>query len=162
MAQKHREFSDYRTALILSYDEEISGEAYFERLATFFAGRSSQALLLLARIERVTAAAIRPLLDRHGFVATDHSRLRADGLAEANRKSGVSWQELVEGMAVDFPAFVEEFEQVERLAPASDRELIRVLTDHEVAGIEFARREVTADPRSLDPLKDFLKAYENS
>ena len=162
MARGVRVFSDYEAALLLSYEEEISGEAYFARLAELYSGRQSQALLLLAKIERCTAFTIRPLMDRHRLVAADPVELRAVGRAEAETHIGDTWQTLVAGMVSKFPDFVEEFEQIERLAPAEDSELIGVLKAHEIAAIEFVRKEAKGAPNSLAPLEAFLAGHADA
>jgi hypothetical protein len=162
MVRNVRVFSDYEAALILSYEEEISGEAYFARLAEFYSGRPSQALLLLGEIETCTAAAIRPLLDRHKLVTADPAGLWAIGRAEAEIHNGDTWPTLVAHMVKKFPDYVEEFEQIERLAPAGDQDLIGVLKAHEVAAIEFARKEADGRPDSLAPLEAFLAAQDKA
>ena len=162
MVRNVRVFSDYEAALVVSYEEEISGEAYFARLAEFYSGRQSRALLLLAQIEKCTALAIRPLLDRHRLVAADPAKLRAIGRAEAETHIGDTWQTLVAGMVSKFPDFVEEFEQIERLAPVKDRELIGILKEHELAAIEFARTEAAGAPNSLTPLEAFLADHADA
>jgi dimethylamine/trimethylamine dehydrogenase len=151
-----RLFSDYGTALALCYEEEISGEAYFVRLAEFFTGRQRQALLFLADMERRTAASIRPLVDRHGLAVADPAKLRMSGQRDAERKSGTSWETLVTEMADEFAVFVEEFKHLERLAPVSDGDCIGMLTRHEVAALEFANREAAGLAESLGPLEEFL------
>jgi dimethylamine/trimethylamine dehydrogenase len=157
-----RVFSDYQAALVVSYEEEISGEAFFARLAEFYSGRQCRALLLLAEIERYTASAIRPLMDRHRLVAAEPAELRAIGREEAETHIGDTWQTLVAGMASKFPDFVEEFEQIERLAPAGDKARIGILKEHELAAIEFARKEAKGAPNSLVPLEAFLASHADA
>ena len=154
-----RLFEDYNAALLLFAEEEISGEAYFARLASFHSGRQSHALLLLARMESVVASAARTLLVRHGLATADASALRGAGQAEADAKAGTPWRDLVAEMTADFPAFVEEFEQVERLAPADERAVVRIFTKHEVAALEFARLEAGGNVDSLAPLERFLAEH---
>ncbi|HUS53147.1 MAG TPA: hypothetical protein VMY41_03975 [Thermohalobaculum sp.] len=162
MGQAARVFSDYPAALVLFYEEEISGEAYFARMADFYPGRQRRALLLLAEIERRTASAMRPLLERHGLAVAGAAGLAAAGRTEAEQQSGATWQKLVAEMASGFPVFVAEFEQLEQLAPASDRSLISVLTRHEVAAIKFAQLEDAGNTESLRPLEEFLAGLSDS
>jgi hypothetical protein len=156
MTRRARTFPEYKAALLLFYEEEIAGEAYFARLAEFFDGRPRRALLLLAKMEAVTAAAIAPLLARHGIVAADTGTLRASGRKAADAQRGIAWQEFVAEIVTDYPAFLDEFAQIERLAPAADKGPIDILTPHEVAAIAFAKLEATGDPDSLAPLEAFL------
>jgi hypothetical protein len=154
-----RPIADYTEALVMSLEEEISGEVYFERLATFFSGRERLALLMLAAVEAATAEAMRPLALRRKLKISDFAKLRDTGLAEADRRLDLSWAQLVEEMASTFPAFVEEFECMERLAPADDREVIQILVAHEVAAVAFAKLEANGDPESLRPLEGFLARH---
>jgi len=156
-----RTFSDYGEALVMSLEEEISGEVYFARLAEFFCGRERQALLMLASVEAVTAEAIRPLLGRYGLGMADPEKLQAAGLAEADRRQGRTWTQLIEEMATTFPAFVDEFECIERLAPPEDKEFMRILVEHEVAAVSFAKLEARSDPVSLRPLEEFLGRHRS-
>ncbi len=160
MVLKARIYKDYKTALIMSYEEEISGEAYFAHASSFFTGRGRDALLLLAQVEAATAAAIYPLLERYGFATTNPDELRASGRAEADLKSGLSWTETVAEMVTDYPAYVEEFENLERLAPERDRKFVDVLIKHEIAAIEFAKLEAAGDQNSFAPLNTFLNTND--
>lgn len=153
-----RTFPDYRAALLMSLEEEISGEAFFARLATFHAGRASLALTMLAEVEAATAGAIRPLAERHGLAVAADAGLRSSGEAEADRRRGMSWRELVAEMATTYPVFVQEFEAIEGLAPKDDRKALRILVAHEVAAVRFAEMEMLNDPASLVPLQEFLAA----
>ncbi len=143
----------------MSLEEEISGEVYFARLAEFFSGRERQALTMLAAVEAATAEAMRPLALRNRLPIADFAKLRTAGLAEADSRRGLSWAQLIEEMAETFPAFIEEFEQIERLAPADDRDVIQILVAHEVAAVAFAKLEAAGDPGSLRPLEAFLERH---
>lgn len=155
-----RKFDDYHQALIVSLDEEISGEAYFARLAEYHSGHARRALKLLAEMESVTAAAIAPLLAEHGLRGGDRQELQHSGRAEADVQKSVSWQARVSAMVADFPAFVEEFKQIELLAPPADLETVAFVTQHEVAAVEFAMREAASRADSLTPLEDFLASID--
>lgn len=155
-----RRYTDFRAALQLSYEEEVSGAAYFAELAGFFDGRPHEALMLLARIEAVTAAAIRPLVARYAIDAAPSATLRAKGCAAAESRRGHGWAMLVAEMARDFPAYIAEFDEIIALAPEAERAGLAVLRDHEVAAVDFARMELAGDPGSLSPLHDFLTRYQ--
>ena len=55
-----------------------------------------------------------------------------------------------------YPGYLEDFTALERMAPEEDRYALNNLTDHEVAAIEFAKRELAGDPDSLASLYDYL------
>lgn len=159
MAQLPRTFTDYRAALVMAVQEEIAGEAYFARLAELYPGRAAEALRLLAALEAATAAATRPLVDRHGLSLAAPETLCAAGRAEADRDGTAPWPVFVAAMAENYPAFTAEFEQIAALAPPEDRPLCAIFVDHEVAAVDFARLEVAGDPDSHAPLEAFLARH---
>jgi len=59
-------------------------------------------------------------------------------------------------MCRSFPAYIDEFEALEALAPAADRAALQRLTEHEHAAIAFLRRERAGDPASTEPLHAYL------
>jgi hypothetical protein len=155
-----RVFSDYHAALRVAYEEEIAGEGYFTGLAAQFSGRPRDALLLMARMERVTAAALRPLIARHGIAVADAAALFAEGAAEAAAQAGITWEELTRRMAEDYQVYMAEFDQLRRLAPETDQAPATLAAEHERALIDFGRREAAGDPASLAPLEAFLARQE--
>ena len=155
-----RIFPDYHAALRVCYEEEISGEAYFTSLAAHFPGRHRDALLMMARMERITAAALRVLIARHDIKPASHDSLIDRGGQDAARQQGISWDSLTRAMAEEYPAYVDEFEQLEKLAPAADQAPIAIAVQHEHALIAFARREVAVDPKSLEPMLLFLAEHD--
>ena len=44
------------------------------------------------------------------------------------------------------------------MAPEEDLYALNNLTEHEVAAIEFAKRELARDPDSLAPLRNYLNS----
>ncbi|MEZ5925376.1 MAG: hypothetical protein R3D57_13430 [Hyphomicrobiaceae bacterium] len=153
-----RTFPDYLSALRVGYEEEISGEAYFARLASFHHGRAKAALSLLAEVERATETVVRPLIQRHRLATKSADALRREGRSEADHRRDMSWPALLEDMVTNFPVFVTELEAVEHLVPPADRPQLRLLTAHEVAAVRFATRETAGDPDSFKPLEDYLAA----
>ena len=43
------------------------------------------------------------------------------------------------------------------MAPESDIEMLKILTDHEVAAIEFAKLEMIGNTNSIDPLVQYME-----
>lgn len=154
-----RTFPDYASALLATYEEEISGEGYFAGLAGQLSGRPREALLLIARMERATAKVLRPLIERHGLATADPAALMARGAAAAEGQRGITWESLVRRMADEYPAYMDELEQLARLAPDEDQAAIAIAAEHELALIELGRREVAGDPRSLEPIERFVAKH---
>ena len=71
--------------------------------------------------------------------------------------SSMTWAEFLKHVHEDYPAFNDEFDQLLRLAPATDRADVQLLVDHELAFTNFVAAERRGDPNSLDILTAFLR-----
>jgi dimethylamine/trimethylamine dehydrogenase len=157
MAQPGTDNTVYLKTLLKYYEDEVMGVAYFYGLAEHIGGAAEREKLgLLAEVERQAAAAVRPLLDKYGLVPRDEATLMALGETHVERHRHYSWTEFVAYMAARFPAYIDDFEGLERLAPDDDLPALKVLTHHEVVAIEFAHREIAGDPDSLAPLREYI------
>jgi hypothetical protein len=157
MAQPRTASAAYLETLLEYYEEEVMGAAYFDGLAEYIGGPAERGKLrLLAEVERRAAELVRPLLDRHGLAPRDAVVLESLGAAQIERHRRYSWREYVAYMAARFPAYVDEFEALERLAPEDDLPALKALTHHEVVTIDFAHKEIAGDPDSLAPLRKYL------
>lgn len=147
--------SDYLETLLSYYEDEISGEAYFYALADHFAERDK--IILLAKTERVAAQAIEPLLEKYGLVPRHESDLKNEGRSYLELHQSYSWQEFMAYIVERYPAYLDEFNALEQMAPSEDLEALGILTTHEVAVIDFAEKELDGDPDSLVPLLQYLE-----
>ena len=144
----------YLKTLLSYYEEEIEGEAYFYGLVNHF--EEQDKLTVLAKVERRTAESVVPLLEKYGLVPRDESELRLQGESYVGRHASFDWFEFMTYMVNRYPGYLEDFTALERMAPEEDLYALSNLTDHEVAAIEFAKRELAGDPDSLAPLYDYL------
>ncbi len=143
--------------LLQYYEDEVMGEAYFYGLADHIGGAvEREKFALLAEVERRAADVVRPLLEKHGLVPRDESVLKVLGEAHVERHRHYSWMELMAYMAGRYPAYLDEFEALERLAPEDDRPALKLLTYHEVVAIDFANKEIAGDPDSLASIREYL------
>ena len=145
----------YLQTLLRYYEEEISGEAYFYALADHFAEREK--VILLARIERRAAEAVLPLLEKYSLTPRDESVIHSEGRSDPELHQSQSWPEFMAYMIKRYPAYVDDFRALEQMAPVEDLTALNVLTDHEVAVIDFAEKELAGDPDSLAPLLKYLQ-----
>jgi dimethylamine/trimethylamine dehydrogenase len=60
-----------------------------------------------------------------------------------------------------YPGYLDEFLALQAMAPREDLLALKILTDHEVAAIDFARREIAGDPDSLDSLNQYLHSVKD-
>jgi dimethylamine/trimethylamine dehydrogenase len=148
----------YRKTLLDHYEEEIMGEAYLIALAEHFDGEGEQdKLRLLGRVERRAAEVVQPLLHKPGLTSRDEAVLKSLGEADVAAHQGYSWCELMAYMAARYPAYLDDFDGLERLAPEADVPALKQLTLHEVAAIEFAGKEVAGEDDSAAPLHRYLE-----
>ena len=144
----------YLKTLLTYYEEEVSGEAYFYGLVPFLG--EEEKLGLLARVERQAADSVLPLIAKYGLTPRGADRLRQEGIAHVNRHSKLSWREFMHHIVDYYPVYLEEFAELESMAPDEDLDCLRKLTHHEVLAIEFARRELAEDASSMESLKAYL------
>ena len=148
----------YRKTLLVYYEEEIMGEAYFDALAEHFDGKGERdKLRLLARVERRAAEVVEPLLRKHDLTARDEAVLKSLGEAGVAAHQGYGWHEFMAHMVARYPGYVDDFERLERLAPDADLPALKLLTRHEIAAIEFAAGEVAGEADSTAPLHRYLE-----
>lgn len=146
----------YTGRLTLFHEEEVTGAAYFEALAAMQPeGARRTALGLLARVERRTAGVTAPLLARHGLTPRPAAALARIGRDEA-RAQGGDWEALLAEMLETYPGFIAAFRALEADAPREDRPRLEVMTAHEVAALDFARRARAGSPDATAPLRAFL------
>ncbi len=157
MAQPQTASPVYLKTLLEYYEEEVSGIAYFNGLAEHIdSGAVRGKLALLAEVERRAADAVVPLLEKYGLVPRDETALENLGKTHVERHQHHSWAEFVSYMIARYPAYVDDFEGLEALAPEEDLPALKLLTHHEVVAIEFAHKEVAGDPDSTALLREYL------
>lgn len=76
---------------------------------------------------------------------------------EAKKHRSWKWEDLISHMVTRYPDYLDAFAALDAMAPAADRAAIRVLTGHELAAIEIAKREQRGDPHSVAPLDHYLR-----
>jgi dimethylamine/trimethylamine dehydrogenase len=149
--------TEYLKTLKQYYEEEIEGEAYFRGLAERLKDPDhKQKMLLLAQVETFAAAAVAPLLARHGLTPLETESLQASGRKQAS-EAPETWDGMITQMRETFPGYVDDFEGLEALAPPQDLPPLRVLTAHEVAAVAFLEAEAGGAPDSAAPLREYLR-----
>ncbi|MEM6305352.1 MAG: FAD-dependent oxidoreductase [Pseudomonadota bacterium] len=145
----------YLETLLLYYEEEIAGEAYFIALADRVDADAAVGLRLLGDVERHCAAIVAPLLAKYGLKPRPTPDLIDQGRADADR-GPQTYPEMIAYMRKTFPAYIGDFERLEAMAPAEDLPVLKRMTEHEVVAIEFLERQGTGAPDPTGPLTVFL------
>ena len=148
----------YLETLLLYYEEEIMGEGYFTALSEHFVEpHQKEKMLLMAKVESYAAEAIEPLLLKYDLVPRDFSLLREMGREGLKKICHLTWEEFIDGICDNFPKYLIEFGDLEEMAPKDDLQLLKILTYHEVAAIEFAKLERAKKVNSTDPLMKYME-----
>lgn len=148
----------YLETLKLYFEEEIEGEAYFHAIAERLEDPDHREKMeLMAKVETFAAAAVYPLLEKHGVTPRSTEELHAKGRAQAAKNTG-DWPTMIAEMQKYFPDYMDEFEGLEAMAPPEDLPVLKVLTAHEIAAIAFLDREVENAPDSAEPMRHYLKS----
>jgi dimethylamine/trimethylamine dehydrogenase len=144
----------YLQTLLVYYEEEISGEAYFYGLADHSSERDK--MILLGRIERHAAMAVESLLDKYGLKPRDENTLAQEGMSYVELHQSYSWLQFMTYIVERYPLYLDEFNALEQMAPVEDRCALQRLTDHEVVVIDFAKQELAGNTNSLATLMRYL------
>ncbi len=147
----------YLDTLLLYFEEEIMGEAYFYGLANRFPDEhQSLKMRHLAEVERYAAEAVRPLLKKYHLQPRSDIELHKVGEENIEKSYLMGWEGFVDYMVARFPKYMPEFHALESMAPQEDWTALKILTAHEVAAIEFANLEKVGNPKSIEPLMKYL------
>lgn len=146
----------YLETLLLYYEEEVEGEAYFRALSERFSDPDHKTkLALLAEVEAHTAKGVAPLIAKYGLVPRLTARLVESGVTEAGATQA-DWGALLAEMTETYPHYVDAFERLEAMGPPEDRQALSFLTGHEVAAMAFLALETSLSRDSTVPLHTFL------
>ncbi len=148
----------YLETLLLYYEEEIEGDGYFRAFADRLPNPDhKEKMILMADVERHAAAEVAPLLQKYDLQPRSTEELVSDGQAAALR-ADPDWNASLAEMRQTFPGYIDDFLNLEAMAPSEDRARLVFLTDHEHAAIEFLELESAGAPDSAAPLRAYLAA----
>ena len=158
-----RQFTNYIDALNLSYEEELSGQGYFEELASFFNDNQKKALKLMKEIEVIVVNHLQPLIKKYKLQKNkdEINYFILEGKKEAKLQKEMIWKEFLASIIKTYPSYTDEFEQIINLAPYSDKEFLKLLYEHERVFIDFAQEDIDSNPASLSLLERFISEHKN-
>lgn len=150
----------YLDTLKQYYEEEIEGEAYFAAIADRLSDpEERRKMQMMADVETYAAASVRPLLDKYGLTPRSVDELHANGIRQASDAKGDFAHFMAEWRA-SFPAYMDDFLGIEAMAPPEDLPALKVLTNHEIAAIDFLERESKGAPDSTAAMERYLDTGE--
>ena len=114
-------------------------------------------MVLMAEVERYAAEAVRPLLEKYALTPRTDEELGPEGGTWVIEGGMPEWPVIITDIADRYIDYIAEFEALENMAPDTDRPMLKILTDHEFAAIEFGKLEVARSPKSAEPLHRYLE-----
>ncbi len=150
----------YLKTLLLYFEEEVMGEAYFLQLLGSGpinpTAAQHEKLVLLAKVESFAADAVRPLIKKYNLTPRPDAELIKIGKGWGAQEKHRGWPGFVADIAERYPAYITQFEKLEQMAPANDLAALRVLTNHEIAAVRFAECDRASSADSTAPLLNYL------
>ena len=158
-----RQFTNYIEALNLFYEEELNGLGYFEELASYYKDNQKKALNLMKEIEVIVVNRLQPLIKKYKLQKNkdEINYFILEGKKEAKLQKEMIWKEFLASIIKTYPSYMDEFEQIIKLAPYSDKEFLKLLYEHERVFIDFAQKDIESNPTSLSLLEQFISEHKN-
>jgi hypothetical protein len=160
LQDSHQAATGYETYLEERYQGEVYGEALFRTMAEHCGDVvRARKFRVLQQLERETKEFLVPALKQAGLSATESPERVEEGVKLGAQLAKAPWSDLMGGFRTELERFVGEFERAESLAPAGAEELLRHVTRHEQALLEFATRELEGGDAetSLDAVLALLR-----
>jgi hypothetical protein len=133
------------TLWVKSYQGEIMGEIFFERIAERTADTDQRLKMgVLSRLERRTGAALVPALGRAGISTDVDPATLTDAESLADAVAALSWAELMATFEPVTTQFAAMYARIGELDP-SEQDTADLLVAHELALREFARQELAGN-----------------
>ena len=149
--------NDYRNGILLAWQGEQWGKAFFERLAEATDDPAHRAKWkVLAELEEATGNRLAPLLGDDADPGSVEDLRPVEAAVAAY--SRLDWSDALEQMMTILDPAIERFRELLAMAPDEDRETVQILFDHEVALKRFAERELAGDSKtSLAPVRTVIE-----
>ncbi len=150
----------YAEALKEFYDGEVLGETIYSLLLERACDPSERLKLAhLLQLETETKAWLRPHLMGAGLSVVESAAVRVQGQAIADAQP-TAWRDQMQGLAdvveAEFAVLYRRYAEAARARGAADEAAVcDFMVEHEMAQVEFARRELAGEPpaRTLEPLR---------
>lgn len=141
-----------------AYEGEIIGCAMYQAMIDDPTHADKEALRRLHVIERVTADALKPLLDRYEVtVCEDTATTKGRRLSASLR--GSPWEQMWIEVIQLADDYLDDFKRLAEVLDGDEAAIGRQVIEHEEALIAFARAEVDGEPNASAPLDDYLRRY---
>jgi hypothetical protein len=141
-----------------AYEGEVIGCAMYDRMIDDASHANKEALQLLYVIERMTADALKPLIDRYEVTVSEDAATR-EGCQLATALVGRPWKEMWTEVTRLADDYLTDFKRLADMLEGDEATVGRQVVEHEEALIAFARREINDAHDALAPLADYRQRY---
>ena len=147
------ESKEYHDGILSAWQGEQWGRLFFDRLAEAAEDAGYRAKWeVLAELEAATGDVLAPLVAVDAEPPPHDERPQIEAAAAAYGR--LSYADAMQQMMTILDPAIERFRRLLAIAPETDREVVQILVDHEVALKQFAERELAgASETSLDPVR---------
>ena len=152
-------YEDYVEA---RYQGEVFGETFMAAMAAVRSDPDEvRKLRALEQLERETKELLRPAVLEAGR-STEPDEERVEQARTLGAQLGrTPWRNVLEAMRPELVRFVEAFRKAESLAPAGKEALLRHVTAHEQALLDFTNAELS-DASARDSLRPVTALLQNA
>jgi hypothetical protein len=152
---KKRIFNNYEEAIRQHYIEEYIGKIYFNYLYQIFSDK--YILYLLIQVEKLMCELLYPIIIKKNITNINYYELYLLAIEESKLHSGLTWHEYSNYITNNFSVYVEEFEDLYKLAPIEDKPIIKILIEHEQIIINYFSNLYTTN--DYTEIEIFLHKY---
>jgi hypothetical protein len=142
------------TLLVKAYQGEVSGEVLFGIIAERTQDpERKRKFEVLTQLEARTREACVPAMERHGLPTEHDPDTVANAKVMAEIAVTMKWEDLMSSFAPITSQFVILYKRIGEISP-EDRDLSKLLVDHEHALLSFADHELRGETEnSLEPIQ---------
>lgn len=148
----------YRRTLEEFFQGEVTGEALFHCLGESLDDPEHRyQMRVMEQLERETKELLHENLARLGGDTKESAAARETGVAQAKAIAAMPWSKFMHVFQREVRKFVARFEEVEKLGPPEDANLLAAVTAHEKALLAFSERESAGTGDQLQPIVALLR-----
>lgn len=153
--------AEYTKRIEQAYQVEVGGEVFFATLERYSKTPEERyKLSAMRQLETETKGKLKKLVVRlHGNTREDET-YRVQGIDQARRLSDRSWSEFLAFLHSEAGKYAADYENLERVGPKEDADLLAHLTQHEQSFLKFVELErLGQSGRSIEPVLELLSKH---
>lgn len=150
---------EYEQELVRRYQTEVMGEAYFNRLMSYFdAPDEKYKWAVMLQLETETKARVRSLMMNLGMDVTESEESRRTGISMAEEMRGKKWPDAISAFRDLALTLLEEEKEIAAKAPPEHRSYAESMISHGQCFFDFTELELSGKSQvSLAPIVELLE-----